>query len=249
MKNIHIVEDNPAYRKAAALYFATRSEFKTHFSWDYADAKQNISNASVDGTLIDVFFPFHTDSGIITPGQQVVEKLIAADPREQHVRAGFKVLEQYIDLTDPEVQMYARDVLSNMRSGEDFARSPIALAIKQVSMLGKEVATHIFKNTLQGSYHKDRAAKDYYGAIAKAMVAHESNQPLGILVAEQAEEARIPFVLVTSTFHHDLLTQPIVDYAGRRGWPLIDCAQGNENEKATPQFWERAFSVLERKLQ
>lgn len=39
----------------------------------------------------------------------------------------------------------------------------------------------------------------------------ESNQPLGVLIAEEARVRGIPFVLATSTYHHDELTQPIQD--------------------------------------
>ena len=70
-------------------------------------------------------------------------------------------------------------------------------------------------------------------------------QPLGIAIAQRASDLGIPFVLVTSTFHHDRLTQPIYEYAERKGWSLIDNVRA---EKETVEFWEGGFSSLEKRL-
>ena len=51
-----------------------------------------------------------------------------------------------------------------------------------------------------------------------------------------------------STYHHDILTQPIQNYVSKKGWTLVDCAQGCADEKATLPFWERAYGALERKI-
>jgi len=120
--------------------------------------------------------------------------------------------------------------------------SPVARALTQVGdLLGREFAKVAAKNA-DVNYS---AEVDNYWALEQAMKESEANQPLGILVAERADELGIPFILATSTYHHDELTQPIQDYVSRRGWRLVDCIPDREHEKATPKFWERAFDELE----
>ena len=123
--------------------------------------------------------------------------------------------------------------------------TPTAKAIEKVgNLLGTEAVKQIVKNA-----HADYRSKvDLYWALEQAVKEDETKQPLGILIAEKSEELGLPFILATSTYHHDELTQPIQNYVSRRGWRLVDCGPNSENEKGTPQFWERAFSELERKL-
>ena len=120
--------------------------------------------------------------------------------------------------------------------------SPITRALEQVGdLLGEDFAKFAAKNA---GINYD-AYLDHYKVIAKAMDESEHNQPLGILVGEMLDRREIPFVLATSTHHHDSMTQPIQDYASRKGWRLIDCNPGQENEKTTQGFWKRAYTALE----
>ena len=57
-------------------------------------------------------------------------------------------------------------------------------------------------------------------------------------------DRKIPFVLATSTYHHDELTQPIASYCSRNKWTLIDCKEYNPNEKVETSFWQRAYEAL-----
>ncbi|MBS3056661.1 MAG: hypothetical protein J4473_04470 [Candidatus Aenigmarchaeota archaeon] len=137
---------------------------------------------------------------------------------------------------------YTRAFVGNYL-GDDISQSPMVRSIQQVSTLGigREALTSIVKRSLELIYDETIVLRDYYGAIRKAMEQSEANQPLGILIAE---ELGIPFVLTTSTYHHDILTQPVQNYASRKGWILIDCSPDNPNEKATPGFWRRAYDNL-----
>lgn len=76
----------------------------------------------------------------------------------------------------------------------------------------------------------------------------EDQMPFGYVVARTAREMGFPVVMATSTYHHDGMTQLIVHWAGKAGIPLIDCGQGRPEEKAAPEFWERAFGSLERQF-
>lgn len=83
---------------------------------------------------------------------------------------------------------------------------------------------------------------------------NKGNAPLGILIAEKAEEMNIPYVIATSLFHHNHLAEPLFYYAYRS---LKNCEieEGNimtggegENSKLRKEYWERVFTHLKEKI-
>jgi len=246
MSKILLVEDNPRYASSAEQYLASISQTVT-FARDYSQAMDRLRNPDFKGVISDCFFPETTDSGNIAIGKELVGRMAKSDSRERKMVEGLEVLGQYIDLEDQDMRKYARFLIETSQE-RDISQSPVVRAIKQVSMLGKEAATMIAKNTLSMIYRENQAPKDYYGALMKAIEESEANQPLGLLVAEKADELSLPLILATSTYHHDILTQPVQDYASRKSWSLVDCGPNREDDKASPEFWERAFGELERKL-
>ena len=124
-------------------------------------------------------------------------------------------------------------------------KTPVGRSLAKVEgILGTSAALHIGKNARAGEHPEGK----YFDALMRAMLESEHNQPLGMLVAEMLDERGVPFVLATSTYHHDELTQPICNYAAGKHWTVIDCPQDAPEQKATPEFWERAFAELRRKI-
>ncbi|MBW2987442.1 hypothetical protein KY336_02720 [Candidatus Woesearchaeota archaeon] len=245
MARILLVEDNPKYASPAEEYLASRSHV-VELAKDYSETVSKLKNPEFDGVISDCFFPNITGSGNIDLGVELVGRMAESDPGERKIVEGLEVLGQYVNLEDQDMRKFARFVLGTVKEG---LQSPIFRAIEKVSTtLGKEAATLIAKNSLGMLYYEKDAPRDYYGALMKAMKESEVNQPLGLLIAERADGLSLPVILATSTYHHDMLTQPIQNYASREGWTLIDCAQGREDDKASPEFWERAVGALERKL-
>lgn len=246
MSKILLVEDNPRYASSAEQYLASRNQ-AVALARDYSQAMDSLRNPDFNGVISDCFFPETTGSGNIVLGRELVGRMAKSDSRERKIVEGLEVLGQYLDLEDPDMRKYARFFIGNSQE-KDISQSPVVRAIEQVSMLGKEATTMIAKNTLGMTYREDQAPKDYHGALMKAMEESEANQPLGLLVAEKSDELGLPLILATSTYHHDILTQPVQDYASSKGWKLVDCGPNREDDKASPEFWERAFGELERKL-
>ncbi|MBU0457021.1 MAG: response regulator [Nanoarchaeota archaeon] len=246
MSKILLVEDNPKYASSAEQYLASRSQ-AVALAKDYSQAMDRLRNPDFDGVISDCFFPETTGSGNTAVGKELIERMAKSDSRERKMVEGLEVLGQYVDLEDQDMRKYARFLIGTSQE-RDISQSPVVRVVKQVSMLGKEAATMIAKNTLGMVYRENQAPKDYYGALMKAIEESEANQPLGLLVAEKADELSLPLVLATSTHHHDILTQPVQDYASSKGWRLVDCGPNREDDKASPEFWERAFGELERKL-
>lgn len=85
---------------------------------------------------------------------------------------------------------------------------------------------------------------DYNALLMEAMKRDESNQPLGIAIAEIAKKIGLPYIMATSTFHHDNLTQPFIN----QGWGMYDCDPSLGESKLDLKFWERAFGGLEEKM-
>ncbi len=243
MSKILLVEDNPKYAGAASKYLRSTGNSVT-LATDYSEAMSKLRNPKFDGVIIDCFFPETAGSGKIELGKELVRKICKYGSLESKMIESFG---EYVDLEDPEMRKY---VLSFVKSEVNEASSnPIIAALKRSSsVLGKEATTTIAKNSLRLFYNERSAPVDYYTSLMKAMEESEANQPLGVLVAEKADELDLPLILATSTYHHDVLTQPVHDYAIDKKWRLVDCNEGEEHSKASPEFWQRACNELYKKL-
>jgi len=120
-------------------------------------------------------------------------------------------------------------------------RNPITQSLNRIiELMGVEAAQNFAKNS-RVDYG---STVDPYKHMEAMIKQDDANQPLGIVIAGELEQKNIPFVLATSTYHHDVMTQPIYDYAGRRNWILIDCPKDMPGQKANPEYWQRVFTTL-----
>ncbi|MBR9704131.1 response regulator [Candidatus Pacearchaeota archaeon] len=244
---ILLVEDNRDFSRAGFEYLRERG-LEVDLAFCFSPAICQLETISYDGVVIDCFFPRCYKGDNKDLGSQVVEKLFSDDKNHQRILMFEKALDGVIDLSDPELRLYVRSYYDGIKvdSPED---DPSFRAIKHVSKTSSvEVASLCAKNTF-GMIHRDREGgfKDYYEEMMKAIDEDSSNQPLGIMVGQKCEEKGIPFVLATSTNHHDILTRPVANYCGRIGWSLIDCMKDCEDDKASPEYWGRVYEELVRK--
>jgi len=249
---ILIIEDNESYRKAAEDFFRDK-DVEIVYAKDSDEAAASLeSNPGYNGAIVDCFFPKKTGSEDRELGISMIEKMANEDPNFRKYDDVLEEFGKYVEL-DSELRTYIQSWAKSAQR-YDLDKNPTLRAIARCStVLGKAGAAHILKNTL-GAMHKinsldDKGSRDYYAALEKAVQEDERNQPLGIYIAETLEGIGVPFVLATSTYHHDILTQPICNYAGKRRWQVIDCYQGKEDEKATPEFWESVYSALNREME
>lgn len=253
-KKIMLVEDNIAFRESARDYFEKVPEVRLDVAVDYHEAMPILERLPrLDGAIFDCFFPSEKGSGDRILGRASVERMISENASYADYREAMQRLSEVVELDDelrPALEKYFYAVA---RENKDALRNPSLMALEKVSQtLGRTLATLIAKNTFVkagGWLRGIQEPRDYYKALEEAIERDEANQPLVIFLAEKARELNIPFVLATSTYHHDILTQPIQDYAGKRGWTLIDCDQGRENQKSTPGFWERVYKSLLSKME
>jgi len=246
MKRILVVEDNPKYA-AAASYFLVGNGLKIAIAADYEQAMEALpAYAKTGAAMIDCFFPKRAGSGDITLGKEAIKRMAASDSAELEAQTVLKELSKYTDVKDPELVSLVRAYYGRSQ----FGGGPTLRSIKSVSDLGLGVkaTTDIVKNTLRiaGGGH---SSPDYFAALEKAVQDSENNQALGILVADEAERLGVSFVLATSTYHHDVLTQPIQNYCHMRSWTLIDCGPYKQDDKATQEYWDYVFRTLSAKAE
>ena len=246
--NILLVEDNPQYLAAAQDYLVNHNAIVSAIACDYETAMQHLESLQLDGALIDCFFRRQKDSNDISLGERVVTMAQHRDPVEQRVLAYEQAFANQIELDD-ELRGYVRNFAITTREQNPEKNHTFKAVERASRVVGKPAATIIARNSIKTIFSQTPPSyKDYYTILRQAMQQDPSNQPLGILVAEEAKQRRIPLVMVTSTYHHDTLTQPIANYCSRRGCPLIDCYKDSPHHKATPEFWERAYGELKMKI-
>ena len=78
MVKILVVEDNEEFRSAAEQYFASRDDIEVVYAKDYDEAVSALESESLDGAIVDFFFPKTTGSGDVEIGRELVERLIEA---------------------------------------------------------------------------------------------------------------------------------------------------------------------------
>jgi|GEM_PF-2532852 len=97
-----------------------------------------------------------------------------------------------------------------------------------------------------------------YG-LRKPLEVSESDQPLGVVVAEEAAARGIPTIIVSSAYHHATNMQPIGDYIGKRreeaesagkrlGWEIMadmdPSLSSQQIGKDNPRAWASAYEGL-----
>ena len=74
----------------------------------------------------------------------------------------------------------------------------------------------------------DRTVRELFRPLKEYMALDASNQPLGYLVAQEAERLGKRFVLVTSLRHAEKTLHPILKSVKNRGWDLLEGAHGSK---------------------
>lgn len=158
-----------------------------------------------------------------------------------HARDYFEAVEQ---LKEPSK---FKGVITDLFFPDRTGSNSITLGIKLVDRVIGTTPIQTIKG--DGIFSPDYTTIDYNTLLIDAMEKSEANQPLGILVAEIAEAQELPFIIATSTYHHDDLTQPFCEYQRNKNWRMVDVDPDMKHKgKADQTFWKRAVSKLEELL-
>jgi CheY-like chemotaxis protein len=109
---------------------------------------------------------------------------------------------------------------------------------------GEMIRDTVMNDHSAGSYIRYNltcTVEEYWKPLIDAVQSgDESKLPYGIDVAMDCQERGVPFVFVTSEYHHGELLCGICEYQRIKGWPeMIDCV-----DKTEPSAWEKAYKKL-----
>ncbi|MFH1505904.1 MAG: hypothetical protein ABIE94_02850 [archaeon] len=255
MDNILVVEDIPEFQLAAATFFG-ENHLKADIVDDYAGARIYFRAKRPDGVITDIFFPYKAGSEDRRYGEEALAKLKTSDPYERKAQEIIGELSPYVTMDDDLIKLIR--VFSRLEVGEDKEyepgfeprSSPVIGALRRsVAYIHTDASTQKMREYFEKyRQHEDLIKKvnhtqERYEALAFAIEENETQQPLGILVAETAEKMGLPFVLASSLFHHGDLVQKICEYQRRNGWPeIVDTNSGHTKDQ--PGFWGEAYLRL-----
>jgi hypothetical protein len=252
MSRMLVVDDSQLYRDACAAFlkgmgYAEGSMDRGFvMAPDYKTAVGFTERYKPTCAFFDCFFPAQTGSGDISLGEKALQMMKDADPGETRVRAILAEFAKYVDMGKAGV--LARRFARTEKGDEEPCKITVIASLARANkFLGMDGATRMAMTSLGATFgSEDGLEEGPYDALEAAMRKSPDNQPLCVLLGEEAAKRKMPFVLVTSTNHHDKLTQPIFDYARRRNWRL-DSAQ-HIDEKSTPGFWEKAYNRMTKEI-
>lgn len=257
-KDILVVEDIEENREAAEGFFRGNG-VNVVFAPDYNMAMVKIEK-SLRGVFTDIFFPREIGSEDRELGFSLV-KAIGEDcvPEIGQVEGIVAEFRKYIDLDPNLLQRLTNWASLEVRANEIFNAGNTwnpsnipsiqyyaCLATQNVS---RELLTQILRGNLDdllySSPDKDyERTREKIDAMMDGIRKSPANQPLGVLICEKAEEKNLPFIMVTSTYHHDILTDLVCVLQRNRKWPeIVDNREGNLL-KSTRAFWERAYAAF-----
>jgi len=80
--------------------------------------------------------------------------------------------------------------------------------------------------------------------LYKNLEKDSSNQPLGLLIADEAKKKGTKIVLATSLNHHHASAQPAMSYGWTRKIEICEANSEGDYTKSSADFWQSAFKRL-----
>jgi hypothetical protein len=243
-KKILVVEDNKEYMIAAIRALSElgrREDIITAENYVVA----NMMLPKADEVITDLFFPASSRDKIFQLREEAIQKIIADQSGEKYadyIRGRLKGL-------GIEADEALRKSLSNLgfnnqfgqRDGEETVNAIMRFAEcfekeKDVGQrLSNIIDTTFFPESVQ------RLRERYFAPLKEYVKGGPNHQPLGYLVAKEAERSGKPFVIATSLRHSDGALVPILNAVRANGWKMVEGADGS---KADPVYWKQAYDLL-----
>jgi hypothetical protein len=248
IERLLLVEDNQRYLDAA---IQALGKYDFLIANDYNSAIPQIER--VGGVITDLFFPLQQGDNDRNQGYNALESIKRGIILPYFQETKRRLDEEGIEIS-PEINkaieilgMHAamRANLSKENKTEKYSSAVIA-HLKYFREGGGARLLRMIEDGINGSFGSYKSVADSYSErlfnpIRQYMEESPSNQPLGYLVAEEAEKQGKPFVIATSLRHSNDSLHPILLSARQRGWPLLE---GGDGSKESPDFWLKAYQQL-----
>lgn len=273
-----IVEDK--HYDAAKTFFGSIG-VEVDIAKDYAEAmKLGLQNYA--GILTDCFFPEETGTGKREKGEQILEEIVQEfeSIRNPHLRSlalrinqeeqfegksyedtcvshedALVAAERWLGFAREILPEEARKTYSEIELVE-YLKSNMRLANSNLPQTANEFMRYL-THTIYGE-----GTKIYEASAVTEVVVHdklvqnlrksEENQPLGLLVCEQARKLGIPALIVTDTHHHDNVFYLITKYMDicpkkeLHGVYMFDAAGKITGYKNEAEGWKNAYELFQR---
>ena len=257
MTKLLIIEDREEYRRAAREYFASQESVEVMYAVDYESAMNALKEPNINGVITDLFFPKETGSLDRSLGMSVIQKLRKSPTQRRYNGLVWDILAEFESLI-PDMDDELRDKVVDFASMEahylrdrDDEVNPYEIPFMQaLRTIVEDSKPKSLLGSVKQTIPKYAAGEVYVPELYKTEVSMResaNNQPLGILVAEEAESRGLHFVIATSTYHHGEKTNALCTYQRDQGWPeFVDVEESSSStdKKNTPQFWERAHKKI-----
>ena len=240
IEKLLLVEDNPQYRRTAEETLNGRN-YSVATNYDEAIDKLN----SADVIITDVFFQ-QNKSGT-SPELQIkaVEAIKYGLIKKyvQQISAKVKA-EAGIEIDDRLRKCFETIGYHHLGCSEGYnPSSSLDQSIIMYARCFKEKTAEKLEEAVNDmiGVASEGVVKKLFKPLEDYMKRDSSNQPLGYLIAEEAEKLGKPFVLVTSLRHAQTSLVPILRSAKARDWKMLE---GGDGSKETPEYWIKAYEQL-----
>jgi CheY-like chemotaxis protein len=231
-----LVEDNPNFLAKAR---EALGEYRPIIASDYETALKSLRDT--DAVITDLFYPYQIGSSDRTKGYEAVESIRRGMALPYIQETERRLAEKGI-LSSPELRasleilgLHKRLYSSKEKYSEAIVQWLSVFKEEGIKELPKILEEMLIKKTVE-----EYIPKKFEG-LRKYVEASPENQPLGYLIAEEAERQGKPFVIATSLRHSESPLIPILDSAGVRGWNLLE---GKDGSKESLDFWKSAYNIL-----
>lgn len=287
IEKILVVDDDPENLPAAEEFFESKG-IAYAVARDYQEARRALDSEAFTGVLTDLFFPEETGSGRRALGQKTIDKIIEGAYGQEGIaairgevtapidkRAAIEdAFLQHVDLSGKDLERlrnYAAMCASPFY--RDTSGNLIRAVAARSSRGSRTEATNTLREFLERSecdslpmdlrsLNPTRGpvyAREMYVSMKRYLEEDERNQPLGVLVAEEAVAKGVPAMVISSMYHHSYNVQPIGDYYGSLwkkalakgeqvssvGWGMICNFDGSSHPlKSQPEAWQIAYEKL-----
>ena len=240
LEKLLLVEDNPQYRVAAEEALKGRNY---SVATNYDEAREQLSQA--DAVITDVFFQQNKSGTNPELQARAIEAIKYGLVKNYVEKMSTRVEEESGMVTDERLKKIFEKIGYHQIGCSD--------THNEAGYMTEAVSRYVAEFKESAAEKLEEAVNDILGVASKGVIGKlfnpleeymkksPENQPLGYLVAEEAEKLRKPFVLVTSLRHAESCLMPVLRSAKAREWNMLE---GGDGSKDSPEYWLKAYERL-----
>ena len=237
-QKILLVEDQEKYRTKAQRALKGKDII---FATNYDEALNGLSSATT--VITDVFFP-QNDLGTSSDLEAKNISAIKYGLVKNYVQKMSDTIKKEAGIDIDDRLRKSLETIGYHKTGcsdnlPDSMSQAVSLFIKTFRTEASGKLEQAVNEMIGGT--SERIINDLFNPLLEYMKKSPANQPLGYLVAEEAEKQGKPFVLVTSLSHSEGPLQGILRSVKARQWNILE---GRDGSKDNPKYWMQAYNLI-----